>query len=253
MINLFIALLAGIGMTWFWIWADVIGGWWAGVPLGLVFFIAIYVFLSRRLAKKLEPLFSQVQKQAQAGQITQAIESLQKLLEYRHWQILLDGQVKAQIGMLYVGEGKEDRAVEFLESSSPRIPEARAFLASIYYRRDETDKALATLEIARKFNKKSPFIFNLYAWMLNKEGQSREAIRILQESLKRAPGNEVTQSNLSRLQNDQRMNMKDFGMSWYSLKLERPPASMGVVQPGRKGFRQPPKERKSREGKRRRR
>ena len=34
------------------------------------------------------------------------------------------------------------------------------------------------------------------------------------------------------------MSMKSFGMPWYSLKLERPPASMAQMPPGvRKGFR----------------
>lgn len=252
MLNLLIALAAGVAMAWFCA-LGLPGGWWLGSFIGLAFFVVVFVLISRRLSKKLEPIFSQVQRQAQAGQTQQAIESLESLLPYGRWQIMLAGTVRAQIGMLHVGEGNEDKAISFLESASPRIPEARAFLASIYYRNDDAARALSTLEIAIKFNKKNAFIFNFYAWLLNKEGQEREALRVLQLSLKGAPGNEVTLGNISRLQNDQRMNMKDFGMSWYSLKIENPPASMGMVQQARKGFRQPPKAKSQNKGQRKRR
>ena len=51
---------------------------------------------------------------------------------------------------------------------------------------------------------------------------------------------EATKDNLNRLQNGKKMNMKRFGMSWYALKLENPPASMRQQAPGapRRGFRQ---------------
>ncbi len=46
--------------------------------------------------------------------------------------------------------------------------------------------------------------------------------------------------NASRIQNGKKLNMKRFGMAWYALKLEVPPASMRQQAPGspRRGFRQ---------------
>ena len=53
--------------------------------------------------------------------------------------------------------------------------------------------------------------------------------------------NETSKDNLLRLQNNRRMNMKRFGMQWYGLKLEKPPAALRPGHPPglRKGFRVP--------------
>jgi hypothetical protein len=37
--------------------------------------------------------------------------------------------------------------------------------------------------------------------------------------------------------------MKPFGIVWYTLGFETPPPEMGQMQPVRKGFRTPPKQR----------
>ena len=61
----------------------------------------------------------------------------------------------------------------------------------------------------------------------------------IQKALKKEPSNEASKDNLLRLQNGRKLNMKQFGMSWYALKLEKPPSSMRQYAPGtHRGMRQ---------------
>ena len=79
----------------------------------------------------------------------------------------------------------------------------------------------------------------MLAWLQHQEGHTADAIATLERGLKKLKGDEETSSNLERLRNDKKMNMKGFGQHWYMLKFEIP-KGMGA-QPLRKGFRQPPK------------
>ena len=75
-------------------------------------------------------------------------------------------------------------------------------------------------------------------WVIAAEENPVSPIAILCEKVDKK--SEATKDNLNRLQNGKKMNMKRFGMSWYALKLENPPASMRQQPPGapRPGFRQ---------------
>ena len=119
------------------------------------------------------------------------------------------------------------------------MADARLFLASIYYRRKNFDKAREVLETAIRYNKKQVLLYNVYAYLLNKQGKREEAIEQLLRCLKVEKDNESTKDNLLRLQNNKKMNMKRFGMTWYSLQLEKLPVSMRQSQGmGQAGLRQ---------------
>ena len=239
MYTLLIALALGLvaGAVW-----TLLGLWktWAfGIVLGLIVFIVSFILISRRFGKKIQPVFEQVQKQIQAGKMQLALKTLEDLLAMSRWQIMLKGQINAQIGSLAFTMGDEGKALEYLSKSSPRVADARLFLASIYYRRKNFDKAREVLETAIRYNKKQVLLYNVYAYLLNKQGKREEAIEQLLRCLKVEKDNESTKDNLLRLQNNKKMNMKRFGMSWYSLQLEKLPASMRQSQGmSRSGFRQ---------------
>ena len=238
MYTLLIALALGLvaGAVW-----TLLGLWktWAfGIVLGLIVFIVSFILISRRFGKKIQPVFEQVQKQIQAGKMQLALKTLEDLLAMSRWQIMLKGQINAQIGSLAFTMGDEGKALEYLSKSSPRVADARLFLASIYYRRKNFDKAREVLETAIRYNKKQVLLYNVYAYLLNKQGKREEAIEQLLRCLKVEKDNESTKDNLLRLQNNKKMNMKRFGMSWYSLQLEKLPASMRQPQGmSRSGFR----------------
>ena len=245
MYTLLIALALGLvaGAVW-----TLLGLWktWAfGIVLGLIVFIVSFILISRRFGKKIQPVFEQVQKQIQAGKMQLALKTLEDLLAMSRWQIMLKGQINAQIGSLAFTMGDEGKALAYLSKSSPRVADARLFLASIYYRRKNFDKAREVLETAIRYNKKQVLLYNVYAYLLNKQGKREEAIEQLLRCLKVEKDNESTKDNLLRLQNNKKMNMKRFGMSWYSLQFEKLPASMRQSQGmARGGFRQKKRGRK---------
>lgn len=228
LIALLTGILVGVGYTLLDLWQ----GWAMGIILGVVVAITTFVVMSRILMKRFEPRFLQAQKQLQAGSHQLAIATLEGLLPLARWQVMLKGQIHAQLGILAYGMEDEKRAVEYLEKSSLRAPDARMALAAILFRRKEYDRAFEVMETLIKANKKQVLPYNAYAFMLNKQGAREKAIDQLQRGLKVEPSNESTKDNLLRLQNDRKLNMKRFGMQWYALRLEKPPASLRQYAPG---------------------
>ena len=219
---------------------------WVSALLGIVISIVIMVVVSRRVLKKLEPVLLQAQKLAQARQLKLAIQMLEGLLPYNRWQLMLASQVHAQIGVFHYADKNEIKAIEHLEKGSARNADGRMILAAILFRKKEFDRACEIMDLTIKLNKKQVLLYNAYAFMLNQIEKNNEAIAILQKGLKINPDNEATRDNLLRLQNGKKMYLQPFGMTWYSLQLEKPPISMMQDQfAGRAGFR-PNKKVKSR-------
>ena len=181
----------------------------------------------------------------QAGQPQLAIGQPESMLSLSRWQVLLKGQIHAQIGMLAYASGDEGRAASHLARSGIRAIEAQLTYAALEYRRGHKDEARKILDVAIRANKKQILPYHVYAWMLAKDGDREAAINQLLVCQKIEKINESTQDNLSRLQNGKKLNMKRFGIGWFGLQLEKPPAQMRAAQgmAGRKGFRQKPRRR----------
>jgi tetratricopeptide (TPR) repeat protein len=203
-----------------------------GIILGVAVALTAFVLISRRLAKRFEPRFLQAQKQLQSGASSLAMNTLEQLLPLARWQVMLKGQIYAQMGILAYASENEDLAVEYLEKSALRAPDARMALAAIYFRRKNPSKAFEIMELAVRGNKKQILPYHAYAWMLSRKGETDKAIEQIRRALKVEKSSESSKENLLRLQNNRKLSMKRFGMQWYALKLEKPPASMRQYQPG---------------------
>lgn len=242
-ISLLIGLLAGV------VWTAL--DWWKGWQMGILLFLVVgsasFILISRALARRVEPLFLGIQKQIQANQLPLAIQSLEALLPMSRWQVLLAGQVHAQIGLLTYASGDSARAEKHLAQAGYRATEAQIAYAALLYRTNRWPKAREILDAAIRMNKKQILPYHVYAWMLLAQGDRSAAIEKLIAAQKIEPGNESTQENLGRLQNGKDLSMKRFGAIWWGLQLERPPKTMGVAPGGgvpfRKGFRQKPQRR----------
>ncbi len=236
LISILIGALAGTGWTLLDLWK----GWAMGIVLGTVLAATAFLIITRVLSKRVEPLFAQVQKQIQAGATQAAVNSLEDLMPMTRWQILLKGQIHAQIGSLQYSLGNNDKALEHLKKSSRRVADAQLFLAALHFRKKDFDEAKKVMNDAIAFNKKQVMLYNVLAWMMLKQGNKEEALEVLIKGAKADDKSEATKDNLLRVQNGKKINMKRFGMSWYALQLEKPPNSMRQAPPGggRPGFRQ---------------
>jgi tetratricopeptide (TPR) repeat protein len=235
LVSILVGILIGVVYTLLGLWKT----WAMGIIVGVLGALACFMILSRILAKRFEPAFLQAQKQIQSGANQLALKSLEGLLPLARWQVMLKGQIYAQMGLLSYAMENEEEAIGYLEKSGLRVPDARLALAAIQYRRKRYDDAYETMEVAIKANKKQILLYNVYAFMLYKQSKQAEALELLQRCLKIEASNESTKDNLLRVQNNKKLNMKRFGVQWYGLKLEKPPASMRQYAPGQhRGMRQ---------------
>jgi tetratricopeptide (TPR) repeat protein len=228
LISIVVGIVVGVAYTLLGFWKT----WAMGIILAVVVGLTVFVLLSRWLAKRFEPRFLQAQKQLQAGSHQLAISTLEKLLPLARWQVMLEGQIYAQMGILAHALEDEKRALGYLEKAALRSPDAQMALAAIHFRRKDYTRAYQVMDTAIRASKKQIMPYHVYAWMLGKQGERDKAISELQRCLKVEPSNESTKDNLLRLQNDRKLNMKRFGLPWYALRLERPPASMRQQAPG---------------------
>ncbi len=245
MYTIVISLLIGAASGGVWTALELWKTWQMGILLALIVGLASFVLISRAIAKNIEPRFMAVQKQVQAGQTQLAIRTLEELMPLSRWQVMLKGQIHAQIGMLAYAGGDEARAFEALSKSSLRASEARLTLAALEFRRGHKKEALEIVDMAIRASKKQIMLYHVYAWMSFKEGDRDAAINKLLACEKVESSNESTQDNLNRLRNGKKLSMKRFGMAWFGLQLEKPPAQLRAAQgmAGRKGFRQPKRRR----------
>ncbi len=208
----------------------------------MVALVATWILGARRVARKLEPIYQQAQRQIAAGKVALAIESLRALLPLGKWMPLLSGQIHAQLGFLHHQNGDRDAAIDSLNKAGRRAGDAKLLLASFHFHKGDKAAAYALIEASLPFNRKHVLLHNAYAWLLHRDDRRADALVVLNKLLAKHQ-DEASSDNRLRLQNQQRMNMMAFGMLWYALGFERPPAAMGELRPARKGFRQAPKKR----------
>jgi hypothetical protein len=245
MYTILIGILIGATSGGVWTALGLWKTWQMGILLTVVVSLLSFVLLSRLMARRIEPRFMAIQKQIQSGQTQLAIGQLEGMLSLSRWQVLLKGQIHAQIGLVAYASGDENRAASHLALSGIRATEARLAYAALEYRRGRKDHAREILDVAIRASKKQILPYHVYAWMLAKDGDREAAINKLIACQKIEKSNESTLENLSRLQNGKKLSMKRFGIAWFGLQLEKPPAQLRAAQgmAGRKGFRQKPKRR----------
>ena len=241
LVSLLIGATSGAVRTALELWK----GWQMGIALFVLVSFVAFIVISRVMARRIEPAFMAVQQKIQSGNTRLAIQDLEDLMPMSRWQILLKGQLHAQIGLLAYTSGDEKLAEEHLPKAGMRATEAKVAHAAMEYRRGKKDVAFESLDVAIRANKKQILPYHVFAWMKMKDGDRDAAIGKLAEAAKVEPSNESTQENLERLRNGKKLNMKRFGMGWFGLMLEKPPAQYRQAQgmPTRKGFRQPKRRR----------
>ena len=235
MYTIVIALLIGAASGAAWTALALWKTWQMGIVLFVLVSFLAFVVISRIMARLVG-----VQRMIQSGQTALAIQTLEELMPLSRWQIMLKGQIHAQIGLLSYASGDEAKAEEHLPQSGYRATEAQMALAALSYRKGRKDQAYQALDTCIRAAKKQIMPYHVWAWMALKDGDKDKAMEKLLAAEKVESSNESTQENLDRLRNGKKLNMKRFGMAWFGLQLEKPPAQYRAAagQTARKGFRQ---------------
>ncbi len=228
---------------------------WSVLP-GIMFGVLSFVWVNRRVAKRVEAVtqaadkemagLQQVAQRAQTGaakaamegHFDRAVEILKRGFIFEKWQIGVTTMLNARIGMLLymrwmlLKRGGLTEAIPYLEKSRVKGRKAKllaalwpawAMLAVAYYKgKKDLGRALAVLEDTVLVSKKEGLLWSLYAWILWKEKRRDDAINVLARAKDALPDDKRVAENLKALQNNKKMRMKDYGEQWYQFGLETP-------------------------------
>ncbi|MFN0064590.1 MAG: tetratricopeptide repeat protein [Myxococcaceae bacterium] len=238
MYNLLISVVVGVGVA-LGVWA--LGfGWLPALVPGVLAFLGAFVWLARRISLRVQGLMTQAQKELQAvsqnpreqkQRLERAVKILEEGLRYDRWQLLIGGEIHAQIGMLkYMGKDLDGAAAHLARSSGRNFLAQAIFGALKYQRKDYTgmDKAF---ESAIKNGRKEPLVWAAYAWCHDQLKNRDKALSILGRAVEANPSDEKLKSSLSALQNAKRLKMKPYEPQWWQFGLEQPPME---IQGGRR-------------------
>ena len=185
--------------------------------------------------------------------IEEAIKMLSPAEELYSWSILARKQVstiKYQLQFSLKNFNKADELEGDILLFDPQLVAMR--MAREWMRnpltKDNSIKEIESSEIASLFKKgtgrakgaNGAFLYNTYAWMLNKAGQSKMAMELLTKALDRKCSDDVIKNNLDVLRNGQesKLSNKAYSERWFALHLEEPPKPKQQKQKMRHGRKQ---------------
>ncbi len=241
MLNLVISLAAGLVLGIVVALATQLGAVAAIIP-GVIVAIAVYLVLVRRTWKQLEAIFDTVQKELQSQRVDKALQILQSGFRLAPWQFLVASQLHSNIGILHFVKGNDEAALPHLEKSFTRNWIARAMLGVARYRAHDVAGMTRVFEEAVKVNKKEGLLFQVYAWILDKEGRRADAIALLGRAVAANPSDEKLKTSLQALQNDKKLKLgKLYAEQWFQFRLENVPPTLNMpgYRPGRRAMFRP--------------
>lgn len=200
--------------------------WWGALLIALVVFMGLFYLISRLIMKKVMAIMETATKDLQAQRVEKCIRELQSAFRYGKWQIYVDGQLNAQIGMIYYMKRDFTNAFPYLEKAFFKNWVAMGMLAITYMKRNKNDKMRETFEKALQGTPKESLLWNLYAYCLDDIGDRGKAKEVLEKGLKKLPGDERIKHNIEALAEGKKMKMKNFGEMWLQFHLERPSVMM---------------------------
>jgi len=196
--------------------------WWGALLIALPVFIGCFYLLARFVMKKVTAIMETAARDLQGQRVEKAIREMQGAFKYGKWQLTVNGQINAQIGMVYYMKREFSTAFPYLEKAFVKNWAAMGMLAISYMKRNKNDKMREIFEKGVQASPKEPLLWNLYAYCLVETGDTTKALEVLVKGLKKIPGEERIKNNLDALRDGKKMKMKSFGDMWLQFHLERP-------------------------------
>jgi tetratricopeptide (TPR) repeat protein len=200
--------------------------WWGSLLITMLVFIGVFLLFSRITMKKVTAALETAGKDLQGQRFEKAVRELKDALKYGKWQIYVEGQLNAQIGMIYYMKRDFSNAFPYLEKAFFKNWAAMGMLGICYMKRQKKDKMIATFDKALQWTTKESLFWNLYAYCLVECGETTKAKEILGKGLKKMPGDSSIKENLENLQQGKKMKMRHYGDMWYQFHLE----NMAAIQ-----------------------
>ena len=213
MYNILIALTAG-ALTGA-LLAALIGWLPAVLPALIVAGFTMY-FLARRTNALVQAEMEAVVPLLQGRQIEPAKAQLRQIQKkYGRWQLLLDGQLQSQLGLIDYLQLKFDDALPQLEKGKFQNWMAQACIACIHYRKARKDQAWSMFRSAAGTAPKEAMVFVVWATLLTRDGDRPAALAALDEGLKSMPDSQLLKTLRNRIANKKPIQVKDLPETWY--------------------------------------
>jgi len=160
----------------------------------------------------------------QHGFINEAIDATKRFEKLYPWNVLLRKQVNTMRMQFYFQLKVFSKVDELIPKSLYMEPMSISMKMVRLYKKGDTSYKQVFYKKAKKFkNENGVILYALYSWILVKEGNIEEAIKVLQQGKDRTKS-EILEKNLECLVNgkEKRFSNAEIGDTWYSLYLEEP-------------------------------
>jgi hypothetical protein len=222
MLTLLAALLLGVATfagVFFWL-----GPIEAILPAIVIAVIAFF-WISRRVAKKMEAIMLEAQKEFQKQRIDRGLAMLEDLKKrFGKWQFFAESALDGQIGSVHYLRQDFDRAKPYLERSFSKHWIAKGMLGVLAFKKRDYAAMDKAFETATRYSGKQGLLWSVWAYCHWKLGENDKAIEILNNGQKKLGESDPNLSaNLLSLKNSKKMKMRGYGEQWYQFHLEVPP------------------------------
>jgi tetratricopeptide (TPR) repeat protein len=206
-------------------------GWVAVIIPGVLGAAIAYVALNMRAQKRLSARIEAAVAEAQARRFDRAIQMAKGALAMGRWLFGTEAAVSALIGQFLWWKGDSDAALPYLEAAPAAQWPARVMLGIARWRKRDLDGMRKVFEetLKGRGNRKQGLLWCSYAWLLEKENQHEEAVRVLVRGVGANSSDEKLKSALQSVQNGKRLKVGKLYMEWYNFGVEAPPQ---VMPPG---------------------
>lgn len=213
MLNL--VLSGALGAVVFLIVGLTLGPWAAIVPALLVAVGAVFVS-SRRTGKQVEAALAPLGPMLQSGQVEEARALLQRVrADYGRWQLLLDGSIAAQLGMIDYLQLKWDLAMPNLQAGRFRNWVAMTAIGCIHYRQGRRDEAWKEFDAAAAAQPKEAILYAVWATLAVRANEREIALKAIGKGLEALPSSDLLKQLQATIANKKKIDTRRFPESWY--------------------------------------
>lgn len=235
MINLLLSVAAGVVVA---VAIGLLGfGWVAVIVPGVLGLAIAYVGLNLRSQKRLTAVVEAAVAEAQARRLDRAIQLARAGLPLGRWIFGARAALSALIGQFLWWKSEQEAAVPWLEQAPAAQWPARVMLAVARWKKRDVPAMRTLLEqtVKSRSGRKQGLVWCAYAWLLEKEGQHDDAVRVLGRAVQANPSDEKLKSAQQAVQNGKRLKVGKLYTEWYNFGLEAPPQMMPPgFKPGRR-------------------
>lgn len=234
MYNILISVGAGAAVGL--VLAQLMGALPAIIPAVLVTGIAIFV-LSRRTSAAVEAELAAIGPMLQQRRVDDAKKAIRAIqTKYGRWQLLLEGQLQAQLGLIDYLQMKFDDALPQLQKGRFQNWMAQVCIGAIHYRKGDKDAAFDELSAAARTAPKEAIVYLVWATLLSRDGKRSEALAALDQGLQNMPDSQHLKTLRNRIANKKKIDVKQFPESWYQFFPED--MAQQMMMRGRRGQQQ---------------